>query len=404
MSKLSGSTFISYEIDNIYLNVTKSNETNAPIQLNYLETFDRPILDVASNFIFTVVRLKVPSSSIPIFLFEDNSYYVTIEYPTGTYFRQVVQYIPQSNATIQPDNRFIFNYTSFVNMVNQAIENACQAAGIANQDTPFITFNPITKLFSIFASTLWVMSLPPNLPKLYFNAKLYNFFSSFQAFQQSYVANPVNDVDYCNFQILFESKGNNWHPAGSFSDPAKPYATVGLYEMIGEYDILFSWTDAARIILISQSFPNNPENISSRTLSGLTINESILVDFEIGTLPTFKEYIFFENNYSYPLRWQNLLSNNPLRTFGFTAFWQTNDGLKFPLFLNPLYEMSIKMQFTRKPSTYGFTHLPQTLVQIPDWELSKTTQDKDSLKMIKTGKIPDVIAGSGHSKRRQKND
>jgi len=383
---------VTYEIDNVYYNVTKSNETNKPILASYFETFAIPLLDIANNFIFTVVRMKMPSSSIPIFIFQDNQYIVTVQHPTGTLHQAPVVYIPQNNVNTVPENRFIFSYNAFIEMVNVAINTAATAAGLTPPDIPFIVYNPVTKLFELYASTAGWTGPAPH--RLWFNSKLFNYFSAFDAFSNGYVENPVNPIDFCNYQIKIRDTITNVLPIGTLPTP---YSGIEMIKVTAEYDILFSWTDAARILIVSQSFPNNPENIGSRDQSGRTVTESILVDFEIGTLPTFKEYIFYNNQYSYPTRWVNLLSNGPLKTFGFTVYWQSNSGEKYPLYLNPLYELSLKIQFTRKPSTYGLTHLPQDLVQIPGWERSKTAQDSESLRVIKTGEVPKII-GAGRRK------
>lgn len=383
--------FIPYDIDNIYYNVVKGNTTTVPILARYEETFQQPLLDISNNFIFTVVRMKMPSSAIPIFIFDDGQYVVTVENPAGTYHQQTVLYVPQNSATSFPANRYIFSYKGFIEMVNNALDAAATAAGLAGSDIPFLVYDPQSKLITLYASDSWFPANPAG-PKLWFNTKLFNYFSSFQVFFAGFTPTTAN----VNYNILVGDTIVNHVPAATL--PA-PYNGANMLAVSQEYDVLFSWNDAQRILILSQSFPNNPEKIASRDQSGAPLTQSLLIDFEVQTLPFYKEYVFFNNDSSFPIRWQNLLSNEPLRNFGMQVYWQSQtDGEIYPLYLNPLTEMSIKFQFTRRPNTYGLTHIPTELKEIPLLEKSRTAQDKTTLDEIKTGKFPKMI-GSGSRRR-----
>ena len=64
--------------DYTYLNLQLINTTTSDIPATYNETRLRPILDDMESYTMSVIRMKVPSSSIPLFVFEDGEYVIWI--------------------------------------------------------------------------------------------------------------------------------------------------------------------------------------------------------------------------------------------------------------------------------------------------------------------------------------
>ena len=60
--------------DYTYLNLQLINTGTTDIPATYNETRTRPIVDDMEAYMLSIIRMKVPSSSIPLFVFEDGEY------------------------------------------------------------------------------------------------------------------------------------------------------------------------------------------------------------------------------------------------------------------------------------------------------------------------------------------
>ena len=59
--------------DYTYLNLQLINTGTTDIPATYNETRTRPIVDDMEAYMLSIIRMKVPSSSIPLFVFEDGA-------------------------------------------------------------------------------------------------------------------------------------------------------------------------------------------------------------------------------------------------------------------------------------------------------------------------------------------
>ena len=61
-------------IDYRYADIDILNNTSNYMEAYYMKSFDQPILYNQQNYKFCVSRFRVPSTAIPIFIFQDNTY------------------------------------------------------------------------------------------------------------------------------------------------------------------------------------------------------------------------------------------------------------------------------------------------------------------------------------------
>ena len=106
--------------DYTYLNLQLINTTTSDIPATYNETRLRPILDDMESYTMSVIRMKVPSSSIPLFEFEDGEYVIGFTLGAGNTNPippRVVGYNSRP-VTADPNNRNVFYYNQFLDDVN----------------------------------------------------------------------------------------------------------------------------------------------------------------------------------------------------------------------------------------------------------------------------------------------
>ncbi len=162
--------------DHIYINSKLYNSTNQPIVCEYKETFSQSIVPKADDFYLTVVRFEIPNS-VPIFEFKDNYYNLTLSYNGSDY----TQYLQMQNVDT-PASNSVYTFQQMVDIINTAFDSAHQALITDNpaapDDPPYLTFDPVTDLFSLFIPQTY-----DGVVDTYFNYNLYAFFqSSFHVF------------------------------------------------------------------------------------------------------------------------------------------------------------------------------------------------------------------------------
>ncbi len=356
-----------------YYNIIINNKTDDEILANFNETRTTPILSNVQDYYISVVRFKIPTSRIPLFQFEldstgDSPYYVTFSL-NDTYSDKHtvnVAYNPAIADTTdakEPQNRAIYYYDTFTQMVNDALNDAWQAlfpdpnyttllsnvnASIANP--PFLSYDP--------KSTLFTMNLPNNSTTAQGNAFTPSFLSS--NFINIHFSNKLNYF-YNGFNSKILKTGNvNAENVLQFSAPTNnsgfnvqiepPYsATVGGGEYLRinqNYSTINLWQTLTRLIL-STNIPVEQEYLGVQGEDGLNFNQMLLTDFEIepNLNGNQRDYIYF--NAVNP-RYQNFTKNGDLSFFDLRIQFQTKSLKVYPLYIGPNEEVTVKLQFKRR--------------------------------------------------------
>lgn len=313
--------------DNIYYNVRIINDDDTKsINAEFEENRVVPILNNPKDYHLAVVRFSVPAINIPIFNFEDGAYIITLEYQ-GNDFTAPVQYI--QNHPFDSNNREVWNYQEFLNMINATFETQFQALKLAHPGTapteaPYLTYDANTQLITLNAEQAY--NDPVNGISIYFNARLYLYFTGFQVFDYDYISEPKH------FKLLIKDNKNNSATIGG-----KPY-----YLMKQEYQTLFLWNDFKSIVFASDSIPVASELLSSQT----NILRKIITDFE--PLSDINDRQSFQYAPLGPLRYYDLESSYPLRKIDVKIFWEDKFGKLYPIILDKGQVASIKILFKKR--------------------------------------------------------
>lgn len=360
-----------YEPKNIYYNASLYNNNLFPVAASYNEPRTTPLLRDASEWYLSVIRFSIPGSLIPVFIAQalpyPNTdinkliYSVTLTRNGTTSGETNVEWVPESGfppkvtvftAATPSQNQsdpyyYNFSYQSFIDMINTALAAAYAALPDKGTTTeaPYMTFDPITDLFSLWAQQSYFQDADPtNVANLliWFNTPLYSFFPSFQVYFGGF--NPA--VAGQNYAILIKDNKIN-----------TPVAPANYFQMVQEYGTTFSWNHLQSISFRSNSIPVNPEsstgvNPRGESLYGSSSGNQIaaVTDFEpyndSMTPAVFRQVIQYTPTAEYRLT--DLIAHSPLNNIDIQVYWTDIRGFLHQVFIPPGYDLTIKILFRRK--------------------------------------------------------
>jgi hypothetical protein len=350
-----------------YLNILLNNSTDDMMLAEYNETRRQPILTNMNDFQLGVVRLKIPTTAIPLMVFEDDAYILAFSIGNNDTrpLVDVVTYdVPTNQAVTYPQNRYIFYYNQFLQDINNSLQRLWDLAiadvayqAIINVALQVSEFAPYFRLSQGDSTYLELVTpadftLNPSSPftgphatiggiNVLMSKKLFYFFSGFNArFSRiGFAGNPE-----LNYKLLLNPSVDN----------AKELNTLGYEPLrinecninIQDYPSLFLWQTLTRII-ITTTIQIEKEVIITRDDQGRTERLEVLTDFEIPqTQKGLREYIYF-----YPqgqLRYSNFKASGWLDRFDLKVYFQTKDLSIFPVVIPPSFEVSLKIEFKRR--------------------------------------------------------
>lgn len=321
--------------DKIYYNANLYNGTGSTIKARYTETKTIPILDKRKDYYMSVIRFSCPTSSIPVFFYRPNIFYVslsvgnanytTVEVPYKTYIKNPA--LPLDNTINLENQAKIFNFQQFLDGINEALNTA-----INNIAIPAGTTLPIKFFYDRDSDTFDFI-----FPKIYITNDI-RFYMSSQLFTKflalpAYILSPATtNIDY---QIQL------------YSDPINDFDTN--YYINKQASTVFYWFEWNKVVVKSYNMGIDGENNSSIE-NGNPITELILTDYEINNSSTREALVSVLYNPSAQYRLSSFLDDSPLRTIDYQIFIQFKTGFLLPLELLPTEAVNMKILFTKKTS------------------------------------------------------
>lgn len=338
--------------NHVYYNVIIPNAGTTPVLASFMETRTTPLVMNPSEYHLAIVRFSVPSSLVPLFLFQDGVYKVTLSY-SGILFTETVQFI-QTNQTDTSD-RNVYIFQNFIDMVNAALLAAFNAAVIAAPGplpdfAPELVFDTATQLTYLKVDPKWnPATLNPTL-QIWFNTALYDKFGSFNVNFNGY----TNALQ--NYQFIVEYTGGNLfndldYPAAATSKPFLHMMQTGV--SIGYM------SNVKTIVFTSTSIPGKAEYIPSITGNSNDNFRNILIDFEPldeGNTVSNINNIYWQYYPQGPYRLVDLQSTQPITNVDLQVSWQDELGNLSPIYIAPGRSLTVKMLFQKKGGPYGNTN------------------------------------------------
>jgi hypothetical protein len=336
----------------------------------YQEQLSQPIVYNPEDYYLAVVRFSIPGEEIPIFIADiqpypntnvnNTIYSVTLEY-NGTFSPQTfVQFITTTpNASpglpLSPTHPnasrtfyyYVYFYTDFINMINNALATAFAALPTkpaGSPVAPYLIYDSNTERISLIVQDAFydqALSLPITI---YLNSALYKYLDAIPII---YLSNnsPIGQDVYFNVQ----NNHNNW-----YFDPAlgPPTGVPTLLQMEQEYPLLSAWNDLKTIQIISNLLPINREFITSANIrhtgNGTVNSAGILSDFVplINLGPEARNTIEFVA--TGPWRLITMYGSSPVTRVDVSIYWTDQFGGEHLLHIPPGGLVTMKLMFIKK--------------------------------------------------------
>lgn len=431
--------------DHVYYNIAITNTSPTDVVLaSYNQSRTTSILDNPSDYYCSIQRFTVPLQQVPIFVFLDNTYSVTMSYG-GNDYKQDLVYVAGYSTNLSPsppDNRFVYSYNQFIDSINDGLGLAMTAfttalpafvigttyaAGEAVKfnlsgvdvayssinsgnlghtpntsptywapiSNPYMEYNPDSQLISLVTSTAYhnINFTDQNQPiKIWFNTILWNFFTNFEKIYNGNTPAAYN-TNGKNYNIIIKPTGiNNAVIPAVFEDFG---VDVSGYRMTQEFVSLYDWNSLRNIVFFTSAIPIRSEgipadifapwNVSTTYNSGVRISynnstyqslvnnnvgnqpnispafwsiaqnigssasqQPILTDFQLSVTNGTEARSYAQYVPTSEYRLIDMTGTTPLNNIDIQVYWQDKFRTLYPLYINPLDSLDVKILFRRK--------------------------------------------------------
>lgn len=273
--------------DNLYYDLSIYNASSSPQSLEFIENRAEKILQNPETYEVSVIRLSCDTAMIPLMIarpqLSPNTdpnkliWSVSMSYMTYT-VQQYLTYIPQDitqtvpvigNTNIEIPYYFIYQYSHFVRMVNNALSDCWNALKIAagkdwdstwTNPNAFIDLDPTSGLASATFDELQYDNSLKNPISVFFNSEMHTLFGGFPFILKNFNA-PLG----CN--VMFDIYNNNGTNVFQFQN------WNGLM-CFAEYSTLATWECVQSIALLSNTIPVVPSLASvPKLITDATLND-----------------------------------------------------------------------------------------------------------------------------------
>lgn len=331
-----------YGEENVYYNIRIENDQEVPINANFSENRVQPILDKPDHYELAVVRFTIPAYAIPIMFFRDDTgeykdefYSITMSYDGHDENERLI-FIPNDDGTpdIYPGKKAIWFYQELVDSLNNALSTAFTNMKIAKPlapptEAPFMTFDPVTQLFSLYAEQLYdTDSLTPTI-EIFMNPILFKLFSTLRVIERDVAVPPYFEK---NFQLVIKNNKLN----------TTTYNAKDYYIMTQDNTTLYLWNDLQTILFETNTIPINPEFLSTQN----NTVRRVITDFEpLSDVSSHQVIQFYPQG---PLRYYDLKSNYPLNQLDLRVLWADSKQRTFPVKLTNGDVLTCKLLFRKR--------------------------------------------------------
>jgi hypothetical protein len=375
--------------DHLYYN----SRVSVPVQQTYYSTVEfndsrtEPFLENPSEYYMSVVRFKIPTNNIPLFVFQPGAYQVQLQY-NGASFTDTLLAQDGGIYTTGPFAYSVYEYWNFIMCVNASIARAFTALRAANlgfpaTHAPFVSRNNSAAssnagagqaIFSLYAEAIaaaWSPSLSAGSAVgtgalLLFNPQLYPFFNTMPS--EAVTANGTSTNSIFWEQIVIgPNNGQAPNIVAIQNDPNSTNGVGGNNPWGGTYPYnalqttqettsTWYWSRFQSLVFVSGSLPISTEfvpqstapgtgNTSTQSSSNSTL--AVITDFEPDKTSAIDRapLQYYPNG---PYRLIDMKGSSAQRSLSIQVFWQDSDANLSPVYMNPGDYASIKLMFRRK--------------------------------------------------------
>lgn len=345
-----------------YYNINIVNNNPYSVKASTNENFTTPLCTNGTEYDVSCVRFVMDGTTIPLFLFEKDAYYVAMSWTDTSNghpysVSEPVLYYPQWQFPSNAVNS-VYTYTSFCNMINAALYDCYNALNTAiamggstppsswPSTPPVLRFIPSGALCVFLVPIGWDYAVyGADAPALYFNNILFNFFGNFNALYLG--ENNASKQDY--LLLLTDENQLNSNigvPSNSF-----------LFSQ--EYSSVYLWFDLSAIVFVSNTLGvigeftpitnNTTDLISTAAAGGGPATTPMFTDFapyfSPGDAAGPRGYIYFTPS----SEWRRIpLIKDIINQLDVTIMIRTQTGAQYPYYLPPHHSFNAKLAFTKR--------------------------------------------------------
>lgn len=336
------------------------------IVANYDVTRSSPILAKPSDFYGSIVRLTLNLNSAPIFVCpiipeelqtppfnKDLTPWVIGIVYQGVYYKQSLIWQTELPSPTDPNANvwyyFAWSLMTFVAMVNAAMKAAFDAFALANPATPqaaagppTLRFNPSNQLLQWVVPAAWTTS-PTATPTLGagdarvgINWALEAVFDGWRRFLVGESAYSFDVDDQSNYI---------WEVLGA--DPSSPAG--GPYTFSQSFECITLISNLRKIVVTSSSIPMVQESITGpQTNPSEDSTRAIVTDFVpvVSLSGDVRGVVYYQPRAQYRLF--DLISDAPFNRMQLSFWWESTDGVLYPITLARGAIAEVKLGFFRK--------------------------------------------------------
>ena len=353
-SKVNKTDSVFYFNANIYNDPGKPDPLNplvlTPPQSAKIARFSQSIssgsvVDLPENYYLAIVRFAISHMLIPLYLFKDNFYSVTLRFG-GVDYPEFLTYQTSGNFSQYGYNQPVFFYRQFADMLNNALNlvNAALPGPQRSEIPPFVVYDEIEERFTLYLPTSYS---PYNQDiRVYFNANLYQQIQLVSSVFQGY--NQPNGKDY----LITNRIVPNTLPVGTvpFNQVilvAAGPVNVPFLTSTQERSALYLLNEVQSIVFTSTSINVTKEFIGKNDGQGNVGSLSIIADF-VPDQSSGRDLSEYQYNVQGPPRLVNLTNTIPITEIDYQVGIRFRDGTIVPLYLEPGETCEVKFGFFKK--------------------------------------------------------
>ena len=361
-----------------YFNILKPYNANDRL-LSYTQTFSKSLVDHPKDYKLCLDKFDIPTTSIPIFIFNTEMNYYTVELCWGNYTNSKLVTVgnidfirtegalnityssgevgieelgtpfninsgsvgASSGGTRAPYFNYIYSYNDFIRMINKALQTAMQllsvaGAPIATAQLPYFELDSTTNTFSLVVDNAFFNQTSANYIMLFMNRNMNRFFTGFPSFLQTTQSGAKSRL----FEVY--PMNNNSFTSGSYT----------FLRMKSEYgaQTLIGWNDAKGLVFTSDLVPIKTEQLPTTQGDITTYNAPVR-----GILASY-DFVYTESEIT-PLKAQYLLTSPykvidmktdfPLNKFDIHIYWVDNKNNLYDMFLFSGEAWSVRFCFIK---------------------------------------------------------
>ena len=310
----------------IYYNIRIQSDIETRKHATFSVNRVQSVLDNPSDYEAAVVRFSLPSTSIPLIIFENNKYSVSLKIGASEYTQDLVWV---SNSNVYPTEKYVYNIQDIVDFMNTAFTTAFNNLNAGNVITstvpPFMSFSSVTNLLTLHVPQSYIT----DGITVYANEELYLKMNTFQDF---YYETPTQGQ--LNYEFVIKDLFIN----------SVTYNTIPYFTSTQQFATISAIQDLRQIQFITNSIPVNRELDGAQA----NITSNTLTDFEPTQENTFSGGGVIQFFPQGPLRYIDLLSKHELHNIDLTINWVSKTGIVYPFYLQGEQSLTIKLLFRKK--------------------------------------------------------